>query len=46
MTRTASTEREAAREWLGNWLSIGRFRWQCNEENEYWLNRDGEVTDT
>ena len=39
-------EREDAREWLSNWLGNGNFRWQWTEENEDWLNRDGEIVYT
>jgi len=41
-----SEERDTGREWLADWLNNGSFRWQWGQEDDWWLNRDGEVTDT
>jgi uncharacterized protein (TIGR02996 family) len=41
----ASADRNAAQEWLAYWLDQGKFRWNWNGD-DWWLNRDGEVTDT
>jgi uncharacterized protein (TIGR02996 family) len=41
----ASDEIENAREWLQHWLGQGMFRWTWVGD-DYWLNREGEVTDT
>jgi uncharacterized protein (TIGR02996 family) len=36
---------ETARRWLDRWLADGKFRWTWVGD-DWWLNRDGEVTDT
>ncbi len=40
-----SDEIETARGWLESWLDWGKFRWTWVGD-DWWLNRDGEVTDT
>ena len=40
-----SNERDTALRWLSRWLMDGQFRWNWNGD-DWWLNRDGEVTST
>lgn len=41
-----SEERDTGREWLADRLNNGSFRWQWSSGGDYWLNREGRVTDT
>jgi uncharacterized protein (TIGR02996 family) len=41
----AADDRETALDWIEHWLAGGKFAWRFLED-DYWLDRSGEVSDT